>query len=66
MNSLFIKYFWGFKLIVLIAMCVYKYVFNKHMLKGGGGGGGGASADSGINFRGAPCNGEESGDCLGP
>ena len=47
-------------------MCAYKYVFNKHMFKGGGGGGGCSGADSRINYRGSPCIGEGSGDRLGP
>ena len=34
MNSFFIKHFFVFKLIVFMAICVYKYVFNKQV--GGG------------------------------
>ena len=48
MNSLFINLSFGFKLIVFMAMCVYKYVFNSHMLKGGGGGGGQARIQESI------------------
>ena len=38
MNSLFIKLFCGFKLIVFMAMCVYKYVFisTLYIVVGGG------------------------------
>ena len=32
MNSLFIKHFFGFKLIVFMEMCVCKYVFNKQVI----------------------------------
>ena len=52
-----------------MAMCVYKYVFNKHVIyggDGGGGGGGGPGADSGIYYRGASCIGEGFGGLLGP
>ena len=31
MNSFLIKHVIGFELIVFMAMCVYKYVFNKHV-----------------------------------
>ena len=44
-----------------MAMCVCKYVFNKHVI---GWGGGGSGADSGIYYRGATYFGERSGDRL--
>ena len=44
-------------------MCVYKYVFNKHVR---GWGGGGSVADLGIYYREASCIGEGFGDFLGP
>ena len=39
-----------------MAMCVCKYVFNKHVI--GWGEGRGSGADLGIYYRGAPCIGE--------
>ena len=47
-----------------MAMYVYKYVFNKHVI--GWWFGRGSGADSGINYRGVPCIGIGSEDPQGP
>ena len=55
----------GFILIVYMSMCVYKYLYNEHMIQGCWGGGGKSGADSEIYYRGAHCIGEGSGENLG-